>query len=105
AVLRRDDGCLMGPVLIEATLLPEQAVDQLWIVGTEPAEDDEQMAARDDGGRVKLEAADRPHQGMDVVGCDPFRARAAQPLARDGQAPRVLDPDVAAHDRELCLSQ
>src|SRR5438132_1773078 len=105
AVLGGNDRRLMSPVLIEAALVPEQGVDQRWIVRTETAEDHEEMAASDDGGRVKLQAADRPHQGMDVVGRDPFRARAAEPLARDGQAPRVLDPDLAAHDRELCLSQ
>jgi len=105
AVVGGDDGRLMGPVLIEAALVPQKGVDQLWIVRTEAAEDDEQVAAGDDGGRVELQAADRPHHCVDVVGGDPFAARAAQPLARDGQAPRVLDPDLAAHDRELCLTR
>src|SRR5205823_10038653 len=45
AVVGRDDGRLMGPVLIEAALVPQEGVDQLWIVRTEAAEKDEQMAA------------------------------------------------------------
>src|SRR5438552_2827597 len=52
AVVGGDDGRLMGPVLIEAALVPQKGVDQLWIVRTEAAEKDEQMAAGDNGGRV-----------------------------------------------------
>ena len=104
-VLRRDDGCLVGPVLVEAALVPQETIDQRRVKRTEAAEEDEQMAARDDSGRVELQAADRLDEGMDVVSRDAFRARAAQALARNGQLPRALDPDLAAHDRELCLSQ
>jgi hypothetical protein len=96
AVVGRNDGRLMGPVLIEAALVPQQGVDQLWIVRAEAAEENEQVAAGDGGGRVELQAADRPYQCVDVVGRDPFRARAAQPLPRDGQLARVFDANLAS---------
>src|SRR5205823_5985995 len=55
AVLGGNDRRLMSPVLVEAPLVPEQSIDQRWIVRTETAEDHEEMAASDDGGRVKLQ--------------------------------------------------
>jgi hypothetical protein len=52
------------------------------------------MAARDDRGRIQLQAADRLHQRDDVVGGDGSGAWAAQSLARNGQLPRVLDANL-----------
>ena len=49
-VLRRDYGCLVGPVLVEAALVPQETIDQRRVKRTEAAEEDEQMAARDDSG-------------------------------------------------------
>jgi hypothetical protein len=101
AVLGRDDGRLVGPVLIKAALLPEQGVDELGVERTETAEGDEQVITRHDCGRVELQAADRADERVDVVGRDRVRTRAAQSLARDRQPPRVLDPDLSVHDRNL----
>jgi hypothetical protein len=97
AILGRDDRRLVCPVLVEAPLFPEKDVDQFRIKRTQAAEDDEQMVAGDDGGRVELQTADRTDQLVDVVSRDWFRARPAQPLASNRQAPSVLDPDLSTH--------
>src|SRR4029077_9168017 len=54
AVVGRDDGRLMGPVLVEATLVPEQDVDQFRIERTKPAENNQEVVAGNNPGRVKL---------------------------------------------------
>ena len=74
AVRGRNDRRLMGPVLVETALVPQQDVDQLGVERTEAAEDDQQVAAGHDRGWVELQAADRPHQRVDVVSRDRFRA-------------------------------
>ncbi len=91
----------MRPVLVKPALVPEHGVDQRRVERTEAAEEDQEMVASDDGGRVELQAADRPHQFMDVVSPNGFAAWPAQSLAGDRQPPRVLDADLSWHDRKL----
>lgn len=93
-VFGRDDGRLVRPVLEQTALVPQQAVDELGIERTQPAEENQQVVAGDDRGGVELQTADRPDEVNDVISRDVFWAWSAQLLARNGQAPRMLDPNL-----------
>ena len=96
AILGGNDRCLVRPVLIEQALVPEQRVKQLVTKGTEAAEHHEQVIARDDRRRVKLQTTQVANELVNRVGGDGPLRRAAQALTRNCQLSRTVHPHRAA---------
>jgi hypothetical protein len=62
--------------------------------GPKAAEEDQQVVAGDDRGRVELQAADRLHERVDVVSRDRIGACSAKSLASHRQPPGMFDPEL-----------
>src|SRR5207248_10711784 len=86
-VLGDNDRRGMRPGLEQPALVPEQRLQVFWLVGPNPAEDDELVARRYHAGRVELQEAQILGDIEDAVGGG-LAGRAGQTLARDRQPSR-----------------
>src|ERR1700722_15782217 len=91
AVFTRDDRRLMRPVFVQRALIPEHRIDELLVEFPESAEHNEQVIARDDRGRIELQAAEGTHQLMNGFGSDRAARHAAQSLTGNCQLSCALD--------------
>jgi len=83
-ILRQHNRSRMRPVFEESTLLPEQEVQESWIIGSEATPQHEQMTAGDDIDGVKLQAPEPTNDIHDPFGVS-MRTRSRQTLSHNGR--------------------